>query len=360
MNSRPELRKAIGRVMMVGIEGLAITPMERAWLRLIRPSAIILFRRNIESAEQVIGLFREATEIIGRNLIRAVDLEGGLVDRLRDYMGPMPSPADVYGTRNPELYFRHGELIGRAAHMMGFNTVLAPVLDLALPESKPVLKSRVISPRPSDVVHYASAFLSGLAREEIYGCGKHFPGLGAGTLDSHHSTPIIERNWMKMWQSDLVPYRELAHKLPMVMVAHAAYPTVTRKPVPASISEHWISRVLRKRIGFQGLVLSDDMEMGGILNLYGLGDAVIRAIAAGTDIVEICRDPVLVLEAYEAMLQRGEFSSEFARQVRAAARRVERWSDRYVLIQTQILRSPTPARVEKLRAEIALFREICS
>ena len=360
MSTKPELREAVGRVMMVGLEGVEISSLERAWLRLIRPSGIILFRRNIESAEQVMELLREATEVIGRNLIRAVDMEGGLVDRLRDYMGPMPSPADVYGTRNPDLYFRHGDLIGRAAHMMGFNTAFAPVLDLALPESKHVMKSRVISAQPSDVVHYASAFLSGLTRQEVYGCGKHFPGLGAGALDSHRMMPVIERGWMQMWQEDLVPFRELAHALAMVMVAHAAYPAVTQKPVPASVSEYWISRVLRKRIGFQGLVISDDMEMGGILSQYGIGDAAVHAIAAGTDMLEICKDPALIVGAYEAMLRRAETTSEFARQVRAAARRVERWSDRYVLIQTQVLRSPVPARVEKLRAEIAQFREICS
>lgn len=360
MTSKPELRQAVGRVMMVGLEGHTITPLERAWLRMIRPSGIILFRRNIESAEQVINLFRDATETIGRDLIRAVDLEGGLVDRLRDYMGPMPSPADVYGTRNPDLFYRHGELIGRAAHMMGFNTVFAPVLDLALPESMQVMKSRVISARPSDVVHYASAFLSGLAKQEVYGCGKHFPGLGGGTLDSHQMMPVIERGWMQMWQQDLIPYRELAHVLPMVMVAHAAYPAVTRSPIPASISAHWISRVLRKRIGYQGMILSDDMEMGGILTGFSIGDAAVRAIAAGTDMIEICKGPALVIEAYQSMLTRAESTSEFARQVRAAARRVERWSDRYVLIQTRLLRSPNPARIEKLRAEIAQFREICS
>ncbi len=360
MRAKVDTREAVGRVMMVGLEGTAITSIERSWLKLIRPSGVILFRRNIESADQVIELLREATEIIGRNLLRAVDMEGGLVDRFRNLMGPMPAPAEVYGTRNPDLYFRHGDLIGRAAHMLGFNTSFAPVLDLALPESKHVMKSRVISARPSDVVHYASAFLSGLAKQEVYGCGKHFPGLGGGALDSHMLMPVIDRPWAQMWREDLAPYRELAHALPIVMVAHAAYPAVTQKTEPASISEHWIGRVLRKRIGYQGLVISDDMEMGGILSQYGIGDAATLAITAGTDMIEICKDPALILGAYEAMLHKTERSSEFARLVRTSARRVERWGERHVLIQTQTLRSPNPVRVEKLRAEIAQFREICS
>ncbi len=360
MSTGAELREAVGRVMMVGVEGPEITPLERVWLKLIRPSGIILFRRNIESPEQVIHLLREATDITGRQLLRAVDLEGGTVDRLRDLMGSMPSPADVYGTRNPDLYFHHGELIGRAAHMTGFNTVFAPVLDLALPEAKPVMKSRVISARPSDVVHYASAFLSGLAKQEVYGCGKHFPGLGGGTLDSHTAMPVIERSWTQLWNEDLIPYRELAHALPMVMVAHAAYPAVTHRPVPASISGHWIGRVLRKRIGYRGLVISDDMVMGGILSQCGIGEAAVLAIAAGTDMIEICKDPALILGAYEALLHKAETGSEFARQLKASARRMQQWSERSLLVQTQTLRSPAPARVDRLRAEIAHFREICS
>jgi beta-N-acetylhexosaminidase len=354
------LREVAGRVMMVGLEGTEITSLERSWLRLIRPSGVILFRRNIQSPEQVMEMLREATEITGRKLLRAVDMEGGLVDRLRDIFGPMPSPADVYGTRNPDLYFRHGDLIGRAAHMMGFNATFAPVLDLALPESKPVMKSRVISARPSDVVHYAGAFLAGLTRQEVYGCGKHFPGLGGGALDSHLLMPEIRRTSAQIWQEDLAPYRELAHLLPMVMVAHAAYPVAAGSSVPASISEYWISRVLRKRIGYQGLVISDDMEMGGILSQCGMGEAAVRAIAAGIDMIEICKDPALIVGAYESMLRRAESKSEFSRQLRAAYRRVQSWSDRFVLIQTQVLRSPLPARVEKLRSEIAQFREICS
>jgi beta-N-acetylhexosaminidase len=354
------LRQVAGRVLMVGLDGTSVTALERSWLRLIRPSGVILFKRNIESPEQVIDLLRETTSIIGRPLLRAVDLEGGLVDRLRDIFGPIPSPADVYGTRNPDLYHLHGILIGRAAHMMGFNASFAPVLDLALPESKQVMRSRVISARPSDVVHYASAFLTGLAKQEVYGCGKHFPGLGGGTLDSHMEMPEIHRTWEQLWNEDLVPYRELAHLLPIVMVAHAAYPAVNQSRLPASISEYWISRVLRKRIGYKGLVLSDDMEMGGILSQRDIGDAAVKAIAAGTDMIEICKDPALIVGAFEGILREAELSPSFARQLRFSYRRLEAWKERYVLIQTQLLRNPNPARVEKLRAEIAHFREICS
>lgn len=360
MSRNVSLREVAGRVMMVGLEGTSITSLERAWLRLIRPSGVILFRRNIESPAQVIALLREARDIIDRDLLRAVDLEGGLVDRLRDVFGPMPSPAEVYGTRNPDLYFRHGELIGRAAHMMGFNVTFAPVLDLALPESKQVMRSRVVSARPSDVVHYASAFLTALAKQEVYGCGKHFPGLGGGTLDSHTAMPEIQRTWTQMWTEDLIPYRELAHLMPVVMVAHAAYPVASHTTAPASLSAYWIGRILRKRIGYQGLVISDDMEMGGILSQCGIADAAVAAIAAGTDMIEICKDPALVVAAYEALLRRAETRGEFAKLLRASYRRVERWAGRYVLVQTQLLRSPNPARVENLRAEIAQFREICS
>ena len=360
MSTKHDLRDTIGHVMMVGLEGTTITPLERAWLKLIRPSGIILFRRNIESARQVIELLREATSIIGRPLLRAVDMEGGAVDRLRDLLGPMPAPAEVYGTHNPDLFFRHGQLIGKACHLTGFNVTFAPVLDLALLESIPVMKSRVVSARPTDVVHYASAFLAGLAEQEVFGCGKHFPGIGGGTLDSHISTPVIERSWAQMWKEDLVPYRDLAHALPMVMISHAAYPAVTKRSVPASISQHWIGHVLRKRIGYRGLVISDDMEMGGILTQCEIGEAAVLTIAAGMDMIEICRDPALILGAYEALLHKAETEGDFRRTLKAAARRVQDWSDRYVLAQTQTLRTPSAPRIERIKAEITKFRELCT
>jgi beta-N-acetylhexosaminidase len=348
------LREQIGQLLIVGVESPELSSVERAWLKLIRPGGIILFRRNIEQAPQVTALLREATEIAGAPLFRCVDLEGGLVDRLRDLIAPVPSAAAVFATGKTASFIKHGRLIAREAKTLGFNVVLAPVLDLALPISQSVMRTRVVSAQPSGVIAYANAFLEGLAAEGILGCGKHFPGLGGGTLDSHHAMPHIERTWKELWTQDLAPFRALAPELPMVMVAHAAYPQV-KGLTPASISSFWISTALKKRIGFHGLVVSDDMEMGGILTQASIEEAVVKAILAGTDVIEICRDPSLILRAYEAVLTEAERSAAFRRRIESSFRRITECKHRS--LDANMPRPASVAKLQKLRAAVARFSE---
>ncbi len=348
------LRQQVGQLMIAGIEGPELTALERAWLKVVRPGGVILFRRNIEQAPQVTALLRELTEIAGAPLSRCVDLEGGLVDRLRDLIAPMPSAAAVFATGKRANFVKHGRLIGQEAKTLGFNVTLAPVLDLALPVSAAIMRTRVVSAEPDDVAEYGLAFVEGLEVEGVLGCGKHFPGLGGGTLDSHESMPLIERTWQELWEQDLAVFRALAPKLPMMMVAHAAYPKV-QDETPASISHYWISAVLKKRVGFMGLVVSDDMEMGGILTQASIEEAAVKAVLAGTDLIEVCKDPALVLRAYEALLAEAERSVVFRRRVEMAAQRVIEHKDRY--LDATMPRALSAAQVEKLRAKVKKFAE---
>lgn len=348
------LRQQVGQLIIAGVEGTQLTALERAWLKLVQPGGVILFRRNIEWAGQVTALLRETTEIAGAPLFRCVDLEGGLVDRLRDLIAPMPSPAAVFATGRRTNFVKHGRLIGQEARALGFNVVLAPVLDLGLPVSSAVMRTRVVSADPDEVAEYALAFVEGLEVAGVLGCGKHFPGLGGGTLDSHEAMPLIERTWKQLWEEDLAVFRALALRLPMMMVAHAAYPLIKGK-APASISPYWISTVLRKRMGFAGLVLSDDMEMGGILTQVSMEEAAVKAVLAGTDVIEICRDPALVLRAYDALLAEAERSAAFRRRVEAAARRVIEHKDRY--LDAAMPRVASAAQIERLRTSVKNFAE---
>lgn len=346
------LREQIGQLMIVGVEGAELSLLERAWLKLIRPAGVIFFRRNIEEASQVASLLRETTEIAGAPLFRCVDLEGGLVDRLRDLIAPMPSAAAVFATGKITHFTRHGRLIAREVKALGFNSTFAPVLDLALPASSAVMRTRAVSANPANVIAYAEAFLNGLSAENILGCGKHFPGLSGGTLDSHQATPLIERTWEQLWTEDLAPFRALAPRLPLIMVAHAAYPE-TSDPNSASISRHWITTILKKRIGFRGLVISDDMEMGGILTQTSIEEAAVQAVLAGTDIIEICRDPSLILRTYEALLAVAEQSPAFRKCVACSSRRVT--ESKHRLLDAKMPRPPTPAQIVKLREAVKKF-----
>lgn len=354
-----QLRHQVGQLFLVGLADTALDSVERAWLRLLRPAGFILFRRNIEAAAETTALLRHATEATfgpGEHLpaFRALDLEGGLVDRLRDLLAPMPAAATVAHSGTQRDAQRHGELIGRAARLLGFNTVFAPVLDLALPEALPVMRTRVYGATSEAVLRYARPFLNALKGERILGSGKHFPGLGGGTLDSHHATPRIQRDWHQLWAEDVAPYRDLLRLLPIVMVAHASYPRVPHAgDTPASVSRFWMHDVLRRRIGFEGLVLTDDMEMGGLLTQMSIEDAAIEALAAGADLLEICRDPALVFRAYDAVLGEAERSAGFRTLVRRAAARVIAHKRR--LLDPSLPREATGEQLGRLRTAIHLF-----
>jgi len=318
------LREAAGSLLVVGLAGPELTGLERAWLKLVRPAGVILFRRNIEDARQTRALLNEAAALGPAHGLRCLDLEGGTVDRLRDALAPMPSAREValaaQQTGKIALMREQGELVARAVKAFGFNTTLAPVLDLALPDSAEVMGTRTAAATSAQVVAYARGFLAGLAEHGVAGCGKHFPGLGGGKLDSHLETPAIRRSWHELWREDLAPYRALRSELPMVMVNHAAYPATPGKDRPASVSAFWIATVLRKRIGYRGICFSDDMEMGGILKFISMEEAAVAAVVAGMDLVEICHSPELILRAYEALVAEGERSSAFRRLLLARAK----------------------------------------
>lgn len=376
---KSNLRQAVGSLLVVGLAGRKLTGLERAWLRLVRPGGVILFRRNIEDARQARRLLDEATGLCAPHSFRCVDMEGGRVDRLRDALAPLPSAqavAQAVNTTSPRSQKRdplrqalghpargvttvlareHGELIARGVRAFGFNTTLAPVLDLALPESAEVLGTRAASATTAGVVEYARNFLAGLAAHGVVGCGKHFPGLGGGALDSHLETPEIGRGMRALWREDLAPYRALRRELPMVMVNHAAYPATPGRNQPAGTSHYWMTTVLRKRIGYKGIIFSDDLEMGGILKFMPIEEAAITAMRAGMDLLEICHSPELILRAYEALIAEAERSAAFSRLLMERASRIARSRKR--LFAGRVPRALTAAQFEALRRRILRFDE---
>jgi beta-N-acetylhexosaminidase len=321
---KESLRQAAGSLLVVGLGDKELTAMERAWLKLVRPAGIILFKRNIVDAAQTRALLAEATGFCPPHCGAFVDVEGGTVDRLRDVLAPIPSVQAVAQAARtkarPTIAREHGELIARAVKAFGFNSSFAPVLDLALPESRKVMETRCAAETGAGVVAYARAFLAGLAAQDVAGCGKHFPGLGGGTLDSHLETPKIERTWQQLWEEDLEPYRALRTHLPMIMVNHAAYP-LTADPVrPATVSKFWMQTVLRKRIGYRGMVVSDDLEMGGVTRFMPIAEAAIATVRMGSDLALICHHSEPILQVYEALIHEGERSAAFGRILLGRAR----------------------------------------
>ena len=352
-----DLRTLAGQLLTLGFDGTELTGELRSTLKTLKPGGVILFARNIESPRQTHALLKAAQKEAEVPLFRCVDMEGGTVDRLKNVIGPAPSVQEVVNAAHKPYFRAHGQLIGAEVCALGFNVYFAPVLDLRFAASAAVLGPRTVSSDPKATVAYAKEFLRGLKDTGVAGCGKHFPGLGEGNLDSHLELPVVRKSWKSLWNEDLVPYRLLARQLPFVMVAHCAYPKVTGEAVPASISKKWIREVLRKKIGYMGLVVSDDLEMGGVLKVAEIEEAAVQTIEAGADMYLVCHNAELVSRAYEAVLHEAERSVRFRTKVETAAQRILTAKRRWPALTGRMAAAPSETTVKRLRQKLWEFGE---
>lgn len=351
-----ELRADIGQLIIMGFVGQEMTSALRVVLGAMQPGGIILFARNIAGAEQTWKLLHDCRAAVPETPFLCIDLEGGTVDRLKEVIARAPAAAEVFATGSRKMFRRHGRVIGEQVRVLGFNTDFAPVFDLKLPPSQPVLTTRTVSADPDETVAYARGFLRGLEDARVLGCGKHFPGLGEAALDTHKELPSISKSWKELWREDLVPYRELRNRIPFCMVAHANYPEVTGDKLPASLSRKWMEGILRDKIGYKGIVLADDLEMGGVLAAASIGDAAIQTLHAGSDMFLVCHNEEHVWQTYEAVLREAERDKGFAKLVTKRAKRV-----RDVKKRSRELRGEVPAPAEpavrKLKEAMQDFQE---
>jgi len=344
-------------LLIMGFDLTSVSARLRLMLATFCPSGIILFKRNMEEAAQTHALLREAQKAVSTPMFLCVDMEGGTVDRLRDIIAPVPSVAEVASVGSKKLFRKHGHIIGAGVRALGFNTDFAPVLDLQFEASKNVLTSRTVSPNAMQTIAYAGEFLRGLRDCNILGCGKHFPGLGMASLDSHNDLPSIDKPWKKLWSEDLLPYRKLQGELPFVMVAHAAYPQVTGNRTPASLSMKWINDILRRKIGYGGLVLADDLDMGGVLAAAPIEDAAVETLRVGADMFLVCQKEENVWRAFEAVYKRAESDKKFARLISDKSRRVLAAKKRSRALKSRMAPAPQQKAVDRMRRDIWEFSE---
>jgi beta-N-acetylhexosaminidase len=352
-----DLRRQVGQLLIMGFDGTALSTRLHVMLATLCPSGIILFKRNIEEPAQTHALLREAQKAASTTMFLCVDIEGGSVDRLRDVIAPVCSVAEVAAARSKKLFRRHGYIIGEEVRALGFNTDFAPVLDLQFEASENVLITRTVSADPQNTIAYAREFLRGLRDCNVLGCGKHFPGLGEANLDSHNKLPSIAKSWKPLWSEDLLPYRELRTMLPFVMVAHAAYPEVTGDRTPASLSKKWTTNILRKKIGYRGLIVTDDLDMGGVLAAASIEEAAVETLRAGADMFLVCQKEESVWRAFEAVYKRAESDKKFARLIAEQSRHVLAGKKKSRALKMRMSPAPSQKTVDRLRRSIWEFSE---
>jgi beta-N-acetylhexosaminidase len=354
--TQPDLAHQVGQLLIIGFEGTEMSSGLSSLLSRIQPAGVILFGRNIVSAEQTFRLLKQCQACVATPMFTCVDLEGGRVDRFRNIAGSAPSAADVFATGDRKLFRKHGRVIGDTCRSLGFNTDFAPVVDLAFEASRTVMSSRAVSANPKQAIVYAREFLAGLNSAAVIGSAKHFPGLGEANLDTHHELPSVSKPWKQLWEQDLYPYRVMHRELSMILIGHANYPSVTHDDKPASLSKKWITEVLRTKIGYRGLIVSDDLEMGGVLKAAPIEQATTQFIRAGGDLALICRVEEYVVRSYETVLEEASRDRRFARRISESASRVLAFKKKSAEIKRRAP-APTIAKVQKLSRQLWEFGE---
>lgn len=302
----------IGQLFFIGIPGPVIDEAARELLSKIEPGGICLFARNIRDAEQTRGLLNNIRETLSTTPFLSLDQEGGLVDRLKRIMTPMPAPGRLQsGADAAEL----AAIIGETLRILGFNMDFAPVVDVIDGHREKYtngLFSRTFGNSKEDTALFAGEFVNALQAKGIFACLKHFPGLGAARVDSHEELPAVELSESELNDTDLYPYRRRLSpsNIRVVMAAHASFPRhrlqeldQNGKLLPSSLSFNFITNLLRGELGFDGLVITDDLEMGAIIKNYGVGEACKMAINAGVDMLAICARPSAITDGYNAVVK---------------------------------------------------------
>ena len=308
------IRDTVGQLLMVGFPGTELSRQFLDWLEEYRPGGVILFSRNLEDPEQVARLTNALQEHTSNlPLLIAIDEEGGCVSRLPQGFTTFPAASRVAACHAPDVAYEVAEVTARELRAVGINMNLAPVLDVNCNPANPIIGDRAYGTQPEQVCTYGLAVAQGLEDNGIIPCGKHFPGHGDTLTDSHHVLPVVEADHARLDTVELEPFRQAIRRgLPAIMTAHVRYPALDVE-APATLSRHILTDLLRNRLDFQGVTLTDDMEMRAILDHQPIGEASVRAVRAGADMILICHQQERQQEAMAAIeqaLERGELSWE--------------------------------------------------
>ncbi|GAA3405801.1 beta-N-acetylhexosaminidase [Paenibacillus hodogayensis] len=310
------LDQKLGQMIIAGIDGTKIDEQAK---RLIAEDAVggfILYKPNIETVEQTVALLnalKDANKANPAPLLLSVDQEGGKVDRMPPSFVPVPSSREIAKSGDSEKARAIGEAIGAGVRALGFNVDFAPVLDIDSNPNNPVIGSRSFGPTAAVVSSFGIAEMSGLQAGQVVPVVKHFPGHGDTSVDSHLELPVVNKTLEQLRKLELVPFaKAIEAKADAVMIAHILLPQLDTE-FPSSMSAKVIADVLRTEMGFEGVVITDDMTMGAIVKHYDLGQAAVRSVRAGADIVLVAHEYAnakLALGALKQAVESGQIAVE--------------------------------------------------
>jgi beta-N-acetylhexosaminidase len=302
MTSEKRRTNSLGQLILTGVPGLELDSETAALFRRVQPGGFILFGRNIQSARQLRKLIDDLRDLSEVEPIITIDQEGGRVSRLRLIGNEPPNAQQLRDRNDVALVRRHGDITGRLLRLFGFNLDLCPVLDISFDdEADNSLRGRCYGKSVEQVVRLAGAFNEALRAQGILSCGKHFPGYSAAIVDAHHDLPKIERSREQLDGQELAVFRHFTPLVDSMMICHGWYPCFSPARMPASLSRQIVTDLLRDEFHFDGLIMTDDLDMGAILNEYGLEETIRLAIEAGNDLAMLCHRIASIEEVHRTL-----------------------------------------------------------
>lgn len=330
------LEELVGEKLILGIEGTQATPAVIDLFRKTRAGGLILFRRNLGSAEGLRHLIANLELALGRRLLVLVDHEGGRILHLGEGVTVFPDAQAVGVSGKADWARRQGEIEGEELRRLAIDVNLAPVLDVLTEAWNPAIGTRSYGKDPELVGILGRARIEGMQSKGISACAKHYPGLGGAGLDPHDELPVIRKSWKAIRETDLPPFLQAFEgKVDCVMSSHPVYPELDDNPRrPATFSRRLIHDLLRLELGFSGAVLTDDLKMGAISKTVSLREGAPLAAHAGHDLLLVCSDAKAQQEAFDALLwaykkrdlKTSELEESAERILRLKQRRPERFS----------------------------------
>lgn len=326
------LRERVGQLFMLGFTGTAVTPEVAELLATCKPGGVILFSRNLESVEQIVALTNDLERRAPRPpLLVAIDQEGGRVCRLPAEFTIFPACRRLARCESSELAYAAAAVTAAELRAVGITMNMAPVLDVDTNPANPIIGDRSFGGDPELVCELGLATVFGLQNGRVVACGKHFPGHGDTAADSHLALPVVAAPRERLEGVELRPFRAaVARGLAAVMTAHVLYPALDEK-LPATLSPAILTGLLRQGMTFDGLVLTDDLEMRAITDHYGVGEAAVRAIQAGADILLVCKDRDRAVAAVEAVERAVTDGAVPEARIEDSLRRIARVKERFLL-----------------------------
>ncbi len=353
------LEQKVGQLFVLGFQGYELDRETRSFIELIRPGGFLFFQRNIENLDQVYDLTVRLRDITGIPGFLAIDHEGGRVDRLKQLFAPMPCMAELADAGMASLRLG-ARIIAAELAATGFNVDFAPVVDLRLPNS--MMTDRCLASSPAEVVRLAAAFIAELSKRRVVTCAKHFPGLGGAVSDPHFSLPRIDRTKRQIQQEDALPFVRLFDQIGMIMTCHAHYPSLgDDKPVPASLSSRVIDGFLRKKLGYKGICITDDLTMGAVTGLGLKPDTFLRAIEAGNDLLLFSQTTPLVEQAFHLIVRSARGSAGLRRRIEESVGRILTLKTRMEFLPPRYrthLRARITRQIDKLRKSLEPARTL--